>query len=69
VIYELNVYCPDAHQSERLYSALHRNVLDVFNEHGVQIMTPAYVGDPAQPKVVPREDWFLPPARPPSGKG
>jgi len=69
VVYELNVYCPDAHQSERLYTALHQNVLDVFNEHGVQIMTPAYVGDPAQPKVVPREDWFPPPARPPSGKG
>jgi hypothetical protein len=25
----------------------------VFNEYGVQIMTPAYEGDPAEPKVVP----------------
>lgn len=64
VVYELNVYCNQPHQSERLYTALHQNILDVFNEHGVQIMTPAYVSDPAQPKVVAREDWYLPPAPP-----
>ena len=29
-----------------LYAELHRNILDVFNEYGVQIMTPAYEGDP-----------------------
>ncbi|HEV7367139.1 MAG TPA: hypothetical protein VGN76_14940, partial [Gemmatimonadales bacterium] len=45
-----------------LYSALHRNILDVFNEYGVQIMTPAYEGDPERPKVVPREQWFTAPA-------
>ena len=38
-----------------LYTALHRSILDVFNEYGVQIMTPAYEGDPEQPKVVPAE--------------
>ena len=44
------------------YAALHRNILDVFNEHGVQIMTPAYEGDPEQPKVVPKELWYSAPA-------
>ena len=34
-------------------SALHANVLDVFNEAGVQIMSPHYLADPAEPKVVP----------------
>ena len=29
-------------------SALHANVQDVFNEHGVQIMSPHYLGDPAE---------------------
>jgi hypothetical protein len=53
-----------------LYSALHRNILDVFNEYGVQIMTPAYEGDPEQPKVVPPESWYPAPARvPASGDG
>jgi hypothetical protein len=47
-----------------LYSALHRNILDVFNEHGGGIMTPAYEGDPEQPKLVPRDQWYASPARP-----
>jgi hypothetical protein len=51
----------------RLYTELHRNILDLFNEYGVQIMTPAYEGDPAEPKVVAKEDWYAPPARPPAG--
>jgi hypothetical protein len=33
-------------------------------QHGVQIMSPNYEADPATPKIVPREQWFAPPARP-----
>ena len=62
VTYELNVYCKDVKAMNALYTALHRNVLDVFNEYGVQIMTPAYEGDPAEPKVVPPKDWYAEPA-------
>ena len=51
-------------RSRRRATALAKNVLDVFNEHGVQIMTPAYEGDPAEPKLVKPEDWYLPPAQP-----
>ena len=69
VVYEINAYCDLPHQAERLYTALHQNILDVFNEHGVQIMTPAYEGDPEQPKVVARKDWYLSPAKPPSAEG
>ena len=58
-----NAFCDDAHLMARLYTALHQNILDVFNEHGVQIMTPAYEGDPAEPKVVPKDQWHLSPAR------
>lgn len=65
VDYEINAYCNDAHAMSGLYSTLHRNILDVFNEYGVQIMTPAYEGDPAAPKLVPREQWYAAPARPP----
>ena len=49
---------------ERSTRGLHQNILDVFNEYGVQIMTPAYEGDPEQPKVVPKEQWWTAPARP-----
>jgi len=30
-------------------SALHANIQDVFNTFGVQIMSPQYIADPAQP--------------------
>lgn len=63
VTYEINVYCNKAQGMKRHYADLHRNILDVFNEYGVQIMTPAYEGDPEQPKVVPKEQWYTAPAR------
>jgi hypothetical protein len=46
-----------------IYTELHRHILDVFNEYGVPIMTPAYEGDPEQPKVVPKDRWFAEPAQ------
>ncbi|MBS1212204.1 MAG: MscS Mechanosensitive ion channel [Proteobacteria bacterium] len=63
VNYELNVHCDDASRMMALYTDLHRNILDVFNEYDVQIMTPAYVADPQQSKVVPKEQWFAAPAQ------
>ncbi|HEX5037153.1 MAG TPA: mechanosensitive ion channel family protein [bacterium] len=65
VKYEINAYCDDPLQIARLYTELHRNILDQFNEHGVQIMTPAYESDPAAPKVVPKDQWYAAPASPP----
>jgi small-conductance mechanosensitive channel len=43
---------------------LHAHIQDVFNEFGVQIMSPNYEADPADKKFVPREQWFAAPARP-----
>ncbi len=43
-------------------SALHKNIQDVFNEYGVQIMSPHYMADPADAKVVPPQRWHEPPA-------
>jgi len=60
--YELNVYCADERAMPVLYTALDRNIVDVFNEYRVQIMTPAYISDPQKPKVVPKQDWHAPPA-------
>jgi len=63
VTYELNVYCDNAQSMGATYTALRRNILDVFNEYGVQIMTPYYEGDPEKPKLVRKEDWFSAPAQ------
>ncbi len=60
VNYEINAYCNDANKMPLLYTALHQNILDVFNENNVQIMTPAYEGDPEIPKVVPKDQWNTP---------
>ncbi|MDZ7624360.1 MAG: mechanosensitive ion channel [Ignavibacteriaceae bacterium] len=58
VTYEINAYCDNPSGMMPIYSQLHQNIIDVFNENNVQIMTPAYEGDPAEPKVVPKEKWF-----------
>jgi small-conductance mechanosensitive channel len=61
-IYELNAYCNDASRMAQLYNSLHANIQDVFSEHGVQIMSPAYEGDPDKPKLVAPADWYRAPA-------
>ena len=69
VAYELNVYVECAQGMDRMYTELHWNILDVFNEYGVQIMTPRYVADPPQAKVVPPSHWYDAPAKPPAQDG
>lgn len=46
-------------------NALHGHIQDVFNEYGVQIMSPHYVSDPAVAKTVAPADWYPSPARRP----
>ena len=64
ITYELNGYCGDAHNMIPLYSELRRNILDLFNEYGVAIMTPSYIADPPDAKVVPKNEWYQAPAKP-----
>lgn len=65
VTYELNAYSRQASTMAMVYSDLHRNIQDIFNEYGVQIMTPNYVADTPEPKLVAREQWYAPPAHKP----
>jgi hypothetical protein len=37
---------------------LHASIQDEFNRHGVQIMSPHYLGDPDAPKLVPESRWY-----------
>jgi small-conductance mechanosensitive channel len=56
--------CLERQQSRPItLDALHSNIQDLFNEFGVQIMSPNYVLDPSAPKVVPKAQWFAAPAR------
>jgi len=45
---------------------LHAHIQDVFNEYGVQIMSPNYEADPADKKFVPRDRWYAAPAPAPA---
>jgi len=66
VVYELNAYCRKVENMMAIYSELHGNIQDVFNEYGVAIMTPHYVADTDDAKVVPKDKWYLSPARRPA---
>lgn len=61
--YELNVFSKKPDKTVQIYSNLHRNIKDVFNEYEVSIMTPHYTGDTVEPKIVPKEKWFAAPAK------
>jgi small-conductance mechanosensitive channel len=63
VEYQLNAGIERPEERNRVLDELHANILDCFNEYGVQIMSPHYEGDPERPAVVPRERWHAPPAR------
>jgi small-conductance mechanosensitive channel len=65
VTYELNVYTDEPEKMTVFYSELHQNIQDVFNEYDVQIMSPNYVADRAEPAIVTKERWYIPPAKPP----
>ena len=63
--YRLIAYSPAESAAVRadILNRLHGHIQDVFNEHGVQIMSPHYMMDPKEPQVVPKEKWFTPPAK------
>jgi small-conductance mechanosensitive channel len=66
VNYEINAFVAGTADIAHRYDELHANIQDIFNEYGVQIMTPAYEGDPEAPKTVPREQWHAAPSRRPA---
>jgi len=68
--YRLIAYTPLETPAARadVLNRLHESIQDVFNEYGVQIMSPHYMMDPAEPQVVPKDKWYALPAKPPESK-
>ena len=56
----------EAKQRAEVISALNANIQDVFNEYGVQIMSPHYLADTVSAKTVPVNEWYKAPAKPPT---
>ena len=44
VSYQLNAHTLDAHRQPIIYSMLHQNIQDAFNEAGIEIMSPHFRG-------------------------
>jgi small-conductance mechanosensitive channel len=65
VDYELRVHLEIPPEPARVRSELHQHIQDVFNEFGVQIMSPAFESQPDRAIVVPKSRWFEAPAAPP----
>ena len=61
--YTLLVCLENPQQRNPTLDALHANILDAFNEYGVQITSPNYEADPEARKVVPADQWYAAPAR------
>ena len=57
VVYQLNAVVESPASRRGVVSALNANIQDVFNENGVQIMSPHYRSDPPQPVIVPKDKW------------
>lgn len=54
--YQINAYTTRGSSLPKMLSDLHRNIVTVFNENNVQIMTPSYERDPEVPKI-PQTEW------------
>src|SRR5690606_37870698 len=44
VRYQLNVYTHEPSQQVLIYSELHQHIIDVFNDAGIELMSPQYHG-------------------------
>lgn len=42
VSYQINAYVREANKQASIYSALHQNIQDIFNERGIEILSPHY---------------------------
>lgn len=56
ISYQINGCTTRGAEIPQIKSDLHRNIMTVFTENGVQIMTPSYMADPSEPKV-PTAGW------------
>ena len=58
VEYELVFNVNEPSKRVTILSELHTYIQDLFNEEGVQIMSPHYEGQPNERVVVPKSQWF-----------
>lgn len=58
ISYEVNAYTDQPNLMAGIYSDLHQNILDQFNEAGVEILSPSYMAvRDGQPSTIPEESF------------
>lgn len=62
--YKLVVWIDHPEMKSKIRSELYANIQDVFNEYGVQIMTPRYLTIYKDKIWSPKEEWYMEPADP-----
>ena len=56
-VYQVNAYIKDANQLAQVYSDLHQNIQDRFNEEGIEIMSPHYIATrDGSETTIPKDD-------------
>lgn len=56
-VYQVNAYIKDANQLAQVYSDLHQNIQDRFNEEGIEIMSPHYIATrDVNETTIPKDD-------------
>ena len=56
-VYQVNAYIKDANQLAQVYSDLHQNIQDRFNEEGIEIMSPHYIATrDGSATTIPKDD-------------
>jgi small-conductance mechanosensitive channel len=66
VEYQLAAQIEDPTRRVFVLADLHQNIQDMFNEYGVQIMSPHYMNDRSLGSpMVPKSKWWMPPAKRP----
>ena len=56
-VYQVNAYIKDANQLAQVYSDLHQNIQDRFNEEGTEIMSPHYIATrDGNETTIPKDD-------------
>jgi small-conductance mechanosensitive channel len=63
VEYELRAHLQKTETWFAVQSELHGRIQDVFNEYGVQIMSPHFMVQPENAVVVPKSGWYAAPAK------
>lgn len=58
VVYQINAYTRNPDKMALIYSQLHANIQDIFNEAGIEVMSPHFMGVRQNDQVIMPEEYL-----------